>query len=199
MGRYVDVQDILNEGVTTAQYPSDIIEQQIDTWEAQVEQTTGQQFTKQTGKTILVDGYGTDTLLLPLRPLAVTVYPGSGSQPIPDDQIQIDQTAWAVTRSDGIFVAGGGNHKILGDFGWETVPVPLKRAIIRLVIRTLGQLDIVAGDLVDVSGGVVSEKVDRRSVRYLDRYDDADVYMYPDPMAWAVVLQYRRPILGGAL
>lgn len=194
MGKYVTIQNILDEGISTQDYPEQVINTAIDAWEAQVEQTTGQTFTKQTNQTFYVDGYGTNTLVLPARPLAIQVYPSGGNQPIDDTNLRVDPNAWMVTwLRGGKFEKGVGIHIVKGDFGWETPPVPLVRAIVRLVVRTLGTLDIVAGDSLDVPGGVESERMDKRTVRYITDFSNPDIFAYPDPVAWAVVTQHRRP------
>lgn len=199
MGKYVTVQDILAEGVPEDVYSEDLIETLIEEWERQVEHTTGQEFTKATDVSYYVDGHGTDTLILPARPLDVQVYPQGQATPIPTETLRIDRDAWTVIWLRGTFAPGKGNHLVRGDFGWEAPPVPLKRAIVRLVVRTLGTLNLMTGDLIDQSGGVRQEKLDQRSVVYTDQYINPEIFQYPDPRAWAVIMSYKRPPDGGAI
>lgn len=192
---YCTVEDIRDEGVTEDELTDERAGALIVGWSAWFERMTGNFFEEQE-LTLDFDGDGSRVLWLPVPIITCTalyinddftnaraateytVYNARG--PVVDDRrnprIKLKAAASAnfFSSSAGVFSIGDRNQRVVGTFGYTeadgSVPSPVKRAIIILIIATK---ELINDDSIDqlLVGKITEEVTDRHRIKYADLYD----------------------------
>lgn len=143
----VTSQDLLNEGLSASEYPSNWVNGRIALALEFLEEVTGRWFDKRTAQTFLLDGNDRSLIELPQAPV------GDLTSVTIDDTL-LDPTAYRLKKSNefdwrryprlkriddnGIWTLGDENIEVVGDFGLVdsngAPPRRIKQCLIRMAI-----------------------------------------------------------------
>jgi hypothetical protein len=196
MGNYLTLADIRAEGITVGELSDDRANLLIAGWEQWFEKASGNFFVSQT-LDLYFDGDGSRLLQLPVPIIECTALyinddfttPLDSSQyvvynrrgPVQDDR-KNPRIKLKRSSSSSIYSAAGGscfamgdqNVLVSGEWGYtesdDSVPSAVSRAILILVLTTMGQMS--DSDIDQLKAGrVVEEVTDRHRIQYSDLYD----------------------------
>lgn len=203
---YASVADLRAEGVTTEQASDQRLQQLIDLATSYVEAITGLWF-EERAMTLRLDGTGSRTLWLPIFPTEVSTVRVDGravtdyvayNRFAPDDRRSprlVREVGWPKGRQN-IEVDGRWGYVDPAPGGGVKTPEPIRRAVLRLVVRELPLLTDVEGQEDRKRTRIVSETTDGHSYT-LERLA-VTLDLTGDPDIDGILAMYRRPIAVGS-